>query len=155
MGEMGIAVAQGDRATMTHQRPESVTLYKPTEYGYFPRKVPVTNMTMLLEAGYLPECPDCGGHCGTDTNSCPGRDKRLFRICPMASCGRRIYDHPIAATEETDDDPMAIRDDAYEQSTPELRTRAAMDAHIWSRHPSLAVTMGLGSRLPTVARTEG
>ena len=151
--QMGVAVAEGTAATMTHQRAEFVTLYKPTEYGYFPRKVPVTNMAMLLKAGYLPQCPDCGGHCGTDENSCPGRDKRHFRVCPLASCGRRIYDHPPKTTAEQDEsDPYMIRDDAYEQSTPELRLRAAMDAHIWSRHPSLGATMGIGSRLPPKLR---
>ena len=133
---------------MSRTGPGFVTLYKPTDYGYFPRKIPVMNMAMLMQLGYKAHCPDCGGDCGTDENSCPGRPKRAYRDCPHPACKRRIYDHPPLNVVETNADPLKIQDSAYAQSTPELRTQASMDAHIISRHESLARTMGLLSRQP-------
>jgi hypothetical protein len=135
---------QGGRAE--HTRPGLVTMYKPTPFGYSPRDIPETNMANAIRNGWKVNCPDCGGSCGKDPNSCSGRQGRAYRICPVAGCGKRVYDYQVvdeALLFEDDDDPNLIRDNAYTKATPELRTKAALDEHLLGYHPREARAAGL------------
>ncbi len=143
---------QEDSGSITHQRPGTVRLYKPTARGYSPRNVPVTNLPSLLANGWKSKCPDCGGDCGPDPNACPGREKMGFRVCPVPSCGKKIHDFQAEEAVEVDVDPNLIKDGAYIESTPATRTKAAMDIHILARHPQEARAAGLiDVRAPVVA----
>lgn len=143
---VGEEVTQNDTGTVTHTKPGKVRVYKPTPYGYKAREIPSTNYPMAMRSGFLPNCPDCGGQCGDGINDCPVRTKRAYRICPIPQCGKKIHDYEqseIDATEGDPDDPMVIRDDAYMQSTPELRTKAVMDKHMLQLHPNEAAAAGI------------
>lgn len=134
---------QEDSGSITHQRPGMVQVYKPTPWGYSPRSIPVTNLPNVLSQGWKPKCPDCGGSCTAEPNSCPGRDPMAYRICPVAGCRKKVYDFQHTETEETSDDPNLIQDEAYIQSTPAARTKAGLDVHILARHPTEARAAGL------------
>lgn len=134
---------QEDTGSITHQRPGMVQVYKPTPWGYTPRLIPVTNLPNVLSQGWKPKCPDCGGFCTAEPNSCSGREKVAYRICPVAGCKKRVYDFQQQGTEEASDDPSLIQDEAYIQSTPAARTKAGLDVHILSRHPTEARAAGL------------
>ncbi len=131
---------------------DTVTMYKPTPSGYMPRRVPVGSIAMNLANGYTIRCPQCNGHHGADPNDCTGRDPMAVRICQI--CGKRIYDNRVhAAVDPEIDDPNVIQDDAYSASTPAIRTKAALDWHMWNRHPQESREMGLAS-LPEAPRLE-
>ncbi len=137
---------EGERATVTHTKTGRTRVYKPTAYGYKARYIPNTNVPMALSNGFLAKCPDCGGECGDGVNDCPNRPKRMYRICPVPQCGKQIFDFEqkdIDALEGDEGDPMAIKDDAYMQSTPELRTKAVMDKHMLAIHPNEAAAAGI------------
>lgn len=140
-----MAPGQEDTGKVTHRGPGMVTVYKPTPWGYFPRSIPVTNLSMALDNGFLPSCPDCGGRCGPGVNSCAGRPSRAFRVCPVPSCSKHIYDYQmgIEDTDFAEDDPSYIRDDSYVASTPASRTKVSLDAHMLAVHPSEAASMGI------------
>lgn len=121
---------------------DTVTMYKPTPGGWMPRRVTAGSISMNLANGYKIRCPQCNGHHGTDPNECPGRDPIAVRVCPV--CAKRIYDNRVTMdVDPQEDDPNVIHDDAYRASTPAIRTKAALDWHIWNRHPQEAREMGL------------
>lgn len=123
---------------------DTVTMYKPTPSGWMPRRVTVGSIGMNLANGFAIHCPQCGGDHGTDPNECPGRDPMAVRVCPV--CGKRIYDNRVSLEiDRQEDDPNVIQDDAYAASTPAIRTKAALDWHIWNRHPQEAREMGLAA----------
>ena len=138
-----------DRGVVSHTKPSKVRVYKPTPYGYKAREIPVTNLAQALEGGFLPHCPDCneagipGADCGDGPNDCPNREKRMYRVCPVPQCGKKIHDYlqDIEVTDE--DDEMKIVDDSYMQSTPELRTKSVMDKHMLVLHPNEAAAAGI------------
>ncbi len=142
----GEEVTDGDSGTVTHTKPGLVRVYKPTPFGYKARYIPATNVTAALNNGFLGKCPDCNGECGDGPNDCPERPKRMYRTCPVPQCGKQIFDYEqkdIDALEDDAEDPMAIRDDAYMQSTPQLRTKAVLDKHMLIRHPNEAAAAGI------------
>ena len=138
MGDTSEKFQHGDgTAVIGHTGPALVQVYKPTPYGYKPVAVPSSNLAWVVSQGYLENCPDCGGQCEPDINSCPGRAKIPYRVCPVASCRKTIYDTMSSAPDAVGpdpDDPNLIKDDSYLESTPELRTKAALDAHMRAFH---------------------
>ncbi len=135
-----------DRGTVTHTKSGLVRVYKPTAYGYKAKYIPATNVTMALANGFLARCPDCNGECGDGPNDCPERPKRMYRQCAVPQCGKKIFDYEqkdIDAADIDAADPMAIRDDSYMQSTPELRTKAVLDKHMLLIHPNEAAAAGI------------
>ncbi len=139
----------GDRGTIDHTKPGLVRVYKPTAYGFKPRRIPVTNLAQALKGGFLPHCPDCnprgidGEDCGDGINDCPAREKRAYRVCPIPQCGKQIYDYQQDIAGEQDEDAMRIDDDAYMQATPALRTKSVLDKHMLSLHPNEAAAAGI------------
>lgn len=121
---------------------DTVTMYKPTPAGWMPRRVTAGSIAMNLANGYKIRCPQCNGQHGADPNECPGHDPVAVRVCPV--CAKRIYDNRVTMdVDRQEDDPNVIQDDAYAASTPAVRTKAALDWHIWNRHPQEAREMGL------------
>ena len=149
-------VTQDGTGTAIHTRPGTMPLYKPTERsGWIPRLVSVSALPMLLKNGWLEFCPDCQDHhldrqgqITTDPNACAARNPVAVRVCPV--CGKRLYDNLNLNTAviEEDDDPNVIKDDAYNASTPEQRTKLKSDLHLWIRHPEWAQANGVPP-LPT------
>src|SRR3990167_5972136 len=142
MGDTSETVRQGDDAAVVGRTgPALVQVYKPTPYGYKPVLVPSSNLAWVVSQGYLEQCPDCGGLCEADMNSCPGRAKIPYRVCPVASCRKPVFDNVGSAPDAVGpnpDDPSLIKDDSYLESTPELRTKAALDAHMAAYHATEA-----------------
>ena len=143
--------------TTEHNRPGTITLYKPTEtQGFVPRRVSVSTIRVLLSQGWSEFCPDCGkdhldrnGQVTTDPNACTGRAPVAVRVCPV--CSKRIYDNQIiSATPEPVDDPNVIPDEGA-LSTPTQRTRILLDLHLWAKHPRQAQMLGRPA-LPTALR---
>ncbi len=139
--------------TVTHVRPGTVTMYKPTPNGYSPRQVPANRIGVNLMEGWRSVCPQCNGHHGSDPNACAGREPIAYRICPVCPPNangepHKVYDNRVSGFSEEavdHDDPNFIQDDAYAASTPAIRTKAALDWHIWNRHPQEAREMGLAA----------
>ena len=89
----------------------------------------------------------------------------MFRICPVITCKKRIYDPMSTGARKTDDefdhtnrevntnDPMLIQDEMSVASTPQTRTRTMMEMHIIGYHPQTAMEMGIGKapELPRLA----
>ena len=124
-------------------------MYKPTPNGYMPRRVTVGSVAMNIANGFKFRCPDCGGT-HDDPNDCTGRAPMARRICPV--CGSKIDDNRVRQDVDLQtDDPNVIQDDAYAESTPAIRTKAALDWHMWNRHPQESREMGLA---PLVAAPE-
>jgi len=133
---------EGQQAQVTAVGPGMVILFKPGPYGYDRVPVPVTNLDVVLPAGYLPECPTCGtATCQEDGKPCSGLPPSPYRVCPIPSCRKRFYDRPPVNEVQVEEDENMIRDDAYVPSTPELRTKAALDAHMQAYHPSETAAM--------------
>lgn len=132
------------------RRPGTITMYKPTERGYFPRTVTKASAPQLLAEGWLPRCPDCGGTHDAGVNVCPGKEDVQLRICPV--CSKKIPDNSPFVAAFDDDDPNVIRDEAYESSTPASRTKAQLDLHLWTRHPQEARSMNIAP-LPEMPQT--
>ena len=133
-----------------YDRPGTVTMYKPTPQGFFPRTVTKASTPQLLNEGWLPRCPDCGGSHGPEPNVCTGKDPVAIRICPV--CGKKQPDNSPFEVIFDDDDPNVIRDEAYENSTPATRTKAQLDLHLWTRHPQEARALNIAP-LPEVPET--
>lgn len=133
--------------TITHRRPVSVWMWKPTPYGWRPRKIKATNLRHALEDGWLAYCGDCrsqtcGVPGGTDVNACPGREALKFRRCP--ECGKRVFDAPsVRAVDMGDGDENEIQDEDLQPSTPEQRTRARLEIHMSAFHPQEAANYGI------------
>lgn len=153
----------------THKRPGTMVMYKPMENGnYAPRTVTVSALPLLVRQGWTEVCPNCNaahidkkGNHSSDPNLCGVAAPTAVRVCPV--CGKRIYDNrrpPTAEELGVDDDPNVIRDERYAQaSTPELRTKASLDLHLWVRHPRWAQTnnvpplpTALGQLIPEEAK---
>lgn len=138
-----------DSGKVTHTKQGLIRVYKPTQFGYKPRVIPATNLAQALKGGFLPHCPECnpgglpGKDCGDGINDCPAREDRAYRVCPIPQCGKKVYDYQQDMTVASDEDPSRIDDDAYMQSTPELRTKAVMDKHMLGRHPNEAAAAGI------------
>ena len=137
--------------TITHTRPGTTTMYKPTKGGFEPRLVSSSALRLLLNQGWKEVCPDCKGHHldkqgqhSTDPNLCSGKDPVAVRECPV--CQKRIYDN-VGFMETTgyegEEDPNVIREEAYSQSTGATRTKASLDLHLWQKHPRQAQMMGV------------
>jgi hypothetical protein len=141
--------AEGGVVT-THTRPGTTVMYKPSKDGYSPRTVSVSALQLLLIQGWKERCPDChaphidkNGQHSTDPNLCTARDPIAVRVCP--ACEKRIYDN-VGFTEGLaagSDDPNVIQEAAYTESTPEIRTKASLDLHLWQKHPRQAQMMGV------------
>lgn len=148
-----------DKGSVSHTKPGLVRVYKPTPYGYKAREIPVTNLAQALKGGFLAHCPDCnaagidGQDCGDAPNDCPSREKRMYRTCPVPQCGKKVYDYLQDVEVAEDDDPMKIVDDAYLQSTPELRTKSVLDKHMLALHPNEAAAAGIVAPARRVAET--
>ena len=150
-----------DGITTQHNRPGTMTMYKPTEsHGYVPRTVSVSSLPLLLKQGWSDVCPDCGkehldrnGKPSTDPNLCSAREPVAVRVCPV--CHKRIYDNmtpQYANTDDSiDDDPNVIKDETFTMTTPAERTRLMLDLHLWAKHPRQAQMMGRPS-LPTAMK---
>lgn len=140
----------------------TMAVFKLTPTGVTKIKVAVQSVAEVLrQPHYSAVCPDCGfAECGPGENDCPGRPPRAYRICPVASCNKRIYDTKPTGKYLVDEfdhsgrddgnDPNVIRDDSYNVSTPESRTKAMMDTHIVGVHPATAMEMGI--RLPELQK---
>ena len=138
VAEYNQQISEGDQqATVSARGPGMVVLFKPGPYGHMRVEVPVTNLDLVLPAGYLPECPDCGTvTCQQDGKPCVALPPAPYRICPIPTCRKVFYDRPPVNQVQVEEDENMIRDDAYIPSTPELRTKAALDAHMQVYHPS-------------------
>lgn len=156
--EGDITTVERDEATgvmITHNRPGTVTMYKPTVgHGYVPRTVSASAIRLLIRQGWSEHCHDCGkdhldrnGQHSTDPNLCTARDPVAVRICPV--CRKRIFDNDILPPSllEDDDDPNVIKEEAA-LTTPAGRTRTLLDLHLWVRHPQRAQMLGI-KPLPT------
>lgn len=152
-----------ERPSITHTRPGKVRVYKLTPSGSVPILVSVQSLVgregVLNSPNYSAVCFDCGSdQCGEGQNACPGRPPRKFRVCPIQTCGKRVYDpKPTGRYLQTDgmsreaaddEDESAIKDEAYDQSTPEIRTKVLLDRHIVGYHEQEAIALGL--RAPTL-----
>ena len=133
--------------TVTHTGAAMVTMYKPTPQGYVARHgVPASSIAVNLRNGWRSFCPHCGGQHGSAPNECPGKDQVAYRTCPVCPGAHKVFDNRVnyADPEAVDtDDPNLIQDAAYAATTPAIRTKAALDLHMWARHPQEAREMGL------------
>lgn len=139
-------------------------VYKLTSSGCQRIYVAVQSLhEVLSHPNYAAVCFDCGEDdcCAgkNDTvNDCPGRAPRKFRICPIPSCRKKVYDNKPTgkfAMDEFDHsdrpntDENAIQDDHYTESTPETRTKGQMDMHLIGFHPQEAMELGLSRPMET------
>lgn len=148
--------ADGSGTTFTHTGPKLVVLYRATTWGWESVEVPSSNMTMCLRAGMRIECGDCGHDCSPDPmrptpNTCKGRAKFATRRCPI--CTKTVYDFGARTVNQSlvqtqGDEGTELDDSAYLLATPELRTRAMLDQHIFAFHPADAATLGLQGQDP-------
>ena len=149
----------------------TLPVYKLTPTGCIRVAVNVQSYSeVLMSNKYAAECFDCGrDDClyateirgEISTNECAGKPARLYRICPVRSCSKRIYDtaptgkylkDEFDRSDRADDgDENVIRDEEYSQSTPAQRTKSAMDLHIIGFHPATAMELGIG-RAPEMPR---
>lgn len=142
-------------ASVARSGVRSVGVYKLTPTGCQRVMVAAHSLAQVLRDGYSPVCFDCGTDtCPGGINDCPGRPPKKFRVCPVESCRKRIYDpKPTGKFKEDEfsnagrvaarDDANAIDDGAYDTSTPETRTRAMLDMHIIGYHRDRAMELGL------------
>ena len=161
--------SQGDAGTrvgsVTHSGPGMRRAYKKTPLGWMPRMVSAANLPMLIRAGWLAACPDCGrANCGVngDLNDCTVRPPRAYRTCNLCEPklmpdgsvrGYRIYDDlPLGGVEMApSSDPNEIRDGVGSASTPASRTEALWRAHILGYHPQEAPTYGVYAQIGVMA----
>ena len=136
-----------DRGIVEHSTRPRVRVYKRTTSGFYePRIVPIANIGFMFREGALARCPHCGSDECEGKNTCTGREKRAYRVCPVDSCRKHIYDNPDAlrpVREEPEGDDALIDDDAYATATPAERTRALMDTHILTYHPQESRYLGV------------
>ena len=138
----------GQNATITHNRPGRVLMWKPSAGGrWSPREVSNSQRSQNLRLGWKIVCPDCGTnheqspYPPSDPNSCPANEPVAVRLCP--ECGHRVFDNRISAEREPSDDPNVIVDESDVATTKEGRTRIAMNWHMWAVHPQQAEMRGI------------
>lgn len=147
----------GNPVVTEHTRPGTAVMYKPTAHGYEPRTVSGSAIRMLLRQGWYEFCPDCNdqhsldGVPSKDPNLCAARTEPVMgRICPV--CQKHIYDNMRFSEEaEASRDPNVIPNTDYQNTTPDSRTKAALDLHLWTKHARQAQMMGVPS-LPGAMR---
>jgi len=134
----------GAGATVTHTTTQLVTMWKKTNYGWGPVRIPAQNVQMCWANGYRSQCPECNDHCGENGEPCPARPALMYRVCPVQVCGKKFYDTPSdKAVPVESGDPNMIQDDAYGATTPEMRTKASLEEHLVWVHPAEAASMGI------------
>ena len=162
----------GATATVTHSAYGRFPVYKLTPSGCVRIEVNAQSIAdVLSQDHYSDVCFDCGRNdClyattikgEIPTNWCAGKEPKKFRVCPEISCRKRIYDSQStgmrlqdefdhSARGDASDDPNVIQDDMYDSSTPEARTRAAMENHLIGFHPDTARQLGIG-KTPELAK---
>jgi hypothetical protein len=125
-------------ARVEHTGPGLVRLYKRSAYGWNPVEVPSNRLKMLLQGdgkgNYRTSCGDC------QKNDCEGRCPESmtlqYRLCPVPSCRKKVYDSPPTDERKVEEAPGQIEDETYVKSTPETRTQAKLDAHMFHYHPT-------------------
>jgi len=150
-GEDADILEPNAQSNVEHTSAGLVWMYKHEPWGWRRLKVSRNSVTELIGAGFLDRCGLCAStRCLGTPNGCSSGKMRQYRDCPVAGCndgrGKRMYDmtEPGKVKAETPD-PYAIVDDAYSASTPELRTKAMLDAHIRAYHETEAIARGLMS----------
>ena len=150
-GEDADILEPNSNSNVEHTSAGLVWMYKHEPWGWRRLKVSRNSVTELISAGFLDRCGLCGStRCPGTPNGCSSGKMRQYRECPVAGCndgrGKRMYDmnEPGKVKSEVAD-PYAIVDDAYSASTPELRTKAMLDAHIRAYHETEAIARGLMS----------
>ena len=144
----------GATANIQHTRTGGFYLYKLTPNGCVRIEVPSQSVSEILkQQHYSTRCFDCGSdECSGEMNGCPGRPPRKYRVCPVVSCKKRIYDSQTTGmrlvdafdhSERDSGDENAISDETYSAATPESRTKAMLDAHIWGYHQAEASSFGV------------
>lgn len=141
-------------------------VYKLTATGAIRTAINIQSIFDVLSSPwYSAECPDCGSdQCMYETNirgekstfQCEGKPPKQFRVCPVRTCRKRVFD-PVPAgkyrTDEWDnsaegesyeDSEYAIKDDFFKMPDPESRTKAALNMHIIGYHPATAMELGIG-----------
>src|SRR3990172_10551028 len=154
----------GATATITHERSGRYPVYKLTPAGCVRIEINAHSIAdVLKQDNYSDVCFDCNRNdClyattikgETPTNQCAGKPPKKFRICPEISCRKPIYDSQSTGVRLEDEfdhsnrgglqnDPNAIQDGMYDKSTPESRTRSAMENHLIGFHPEMARELGI------------
>lgn len=132
----------GEGSTVTHKVHGRVAVWKLTPQGWQRREIPGTAVSQALASGMKARCQDCGGTCGDGVNDCPGREPVAFRSCPV--CGRPIYDLDIMPPNDDGEPADAeIRDDSFITTTPAIRTKAKLEAHMLAYHQAEAAAYGI------------
>ena len=150
-GEDADILEPNAQSTVEHTSAGLVWMYKHEPWGWRRLKVSRNSVTELIGAGFLDRCGLCGStRCPGTPNGCASGRMRQYRDCPVAGCNdgraKRIYDmNEPGKVKSASTDPYAIVDDAYSASTPELRTKAMLDAHIRAYHETEAIARGLMS----------
>lgn len=150
-GEDASILEPNSNSNVEHTSAGLVWMYKHEPWGWRRLKVSRNSVTELIGAGFLDRCGLCGStRCPGTPNGCASGRMRQYRDCPVAGCNdgraKRIYDmNEPGKVKSASTDPYAIVDDAYSASTPELRTKAMLDAHIRAYHETEAIARGLMS----------
>ena len=150
-GEDADILEPNSNSNVEHTSAGLVWMYKHEPWGWRRLKVSRNSVTELIGAGFLDRCGLCGStRCPGTPNGCASGRMRQYRDCPVAGCNdgraKRIYDmNEPGKVKSVATDPYAIVDDAYSASTPELRTKAMLDAHIRAYHETEAIARGLMS----------
>lgn len=150
-GEDADILEPNAQSNVEHTSAGLVWMYKHEPWGWRRLKVSRNSVTELIGAGFLDRCGLCGStRCPGTPNGCASGRMRQYRDCPVAGCNdgraKRIYDmNEPGKVKSASTDPYAIVDDAYSASTPELRTKAMLDAHIRAYHETEAIARGLMS----------
>ena len=150
-GEDADILEPNAQSNVEHTSAGLVWMYKHEPWGWRRLKVSRNSVTELIGAGFLDRCGLCGStRCPGTPNGCASGRMRQYRDCPVAGCNdgraKRIYDmNEPGKVKSVATDPYAIVDDAYSASTPELRTKAMLDAHIRAYHETEAIARGLMS----------
>ena len=150
-GEDADILEPNAQSNVEHPSAGLVWMYKHEPWGWRRLKVSRNSVTELIGAGFLDRCGLCGStRCPGTPNGCASGRMRQYRDCPVAGCNdgraKRIYDmNEPGKVKSASTDPYAIVDDAYSASTPELRTKAMLDAHIRAYHETEAIARGLMS----------
>ena len=150
-GEDADILEPNAQSKVEHTSAGLVWMYKHEPWGWRRLKVSRNSVTELIGAGFLDRCGLCGStRCPGTPNGCASGRMRQYRDCPVAGCNdgraKRIYDmNEPGKVKSASTDPYAIVDDAYSASTPELRTKAMLDAHIRAYHETEAIARGLMS----------
>jgi hypothetical protein len=161
-----VANTDGAATAVSAERkgPKIYGMYKKGDYGSLFVRIPYGNLAGVLGSGnYTSTCPECGGFCQQDGSECPAQANVPFRRCPVPSCARTIKDAPPVARADTVEESAAeIKDGAFVESTPELRTKSRLQAHMAAYHKDeYAAYAGEGratsnlvtSQAPVVGRT--